>query len=83
MLLAVTKQNLSTPLRVRLPNGATMDSSHTTSLDIPELSEDASVAHVFPAMVNTSLLSVGQVCNEGYSITFKIDGVSIFNSIGK
>jgi hypothetical protein len=39
------------PLRVRLPNGDTMDSSHKAALDIPELSESASVAHVFPAMV--------------------------------
>jgi hypothetical protein len=60
-----------------------MESIHTASLDIPELSEAASVAHVFPAMVNNSQLSVGQLCNEGYSVTFKIDGVTIFNSIGK
>jgi hypothetical protein len=66
------------PLRVRLPNGDTMDSTHTASLDIPELSEAASVAHVFPSMVNNSLLSVGQLCNEGYYVTFKIDSVTIF-----
>jgi hypothetical protein len=60
-----------------------MDSTHTSSLDIPELSEAASVAHVSPSMVNNSLLSVGQLCNEGYSVTFKIDGVRIFKSIGK
>jgi hypothetical protein len=71
------------PLRVRLPNGATMESTHTSSLDIPELSAAATVAHVFTAMVNTSLLSAGQICNEGYYVTFKIDGVTIFNKIGK
>jgi hypothetical protein len=59
-----------------------MDSSHTAALDIPELSEAASVAHVFPAMTNNSLLSVGQLCNEGYYVTFKLDGVTIFNSRG-
>jgi hypothetical protein len=66
-----------------LPNGAIMDSIHTTSLDIPEISKAASVEHVFPAMVNKSLLSLGKLCNEGYSVTFKIDGLTIFNSIGK
>jgi hypothetical protein len=71
------------PLQVRLPNGATMDSTHTESLDIPELSATAAVAHVFPAMANKSLLSVGQLCNEGYSVTFTIDNVTIFNNIGK
>jgi hypothetical protein len=52
-------------------------------LDIPELSEAASIAHVSPSMANNSLLSVGQLCNEGYHVTFKIDGVTIFNSGGK
>jgi hypothetical protein len=31
-------------------------------------------------MVNHSLLSVGQLCNEGYSVTFRIDAVTIYNS---
>jgi hypothetical protein len=70
------------PLRVRLPNGDTMDSSHTAALDILELSEAASVAHVLPAMANNSLLSVGQLCNKGYYVTFKLYGVTIFNSKG-
>jgi hypothetical protein len=53
------------PLTVRLSNGATMESSHTDELNIPELSAAASVAHVLPGMANHSLLSVGQLCNEG------------------
>jgi hypothetical protein len=48
-------------------------------LDIPELSEDASLAHVFPAMANNALLSVVQLCNEGYDVIFKICGITIFN----
>jgi hypothetical protein len=42
-----------------------MDSYHTTELDIPELNADASKAHVFQGMANHSLLSVGQLCDEG------------------
>jgi hypothetical protein len=41
---------------VRLPNGATMESSHAAELDIPELNAAASKAHVFPGMANHSLL---------------------------
>jgi hypothetical protein len=52
-------------------------------MEVPELSEAASVAHVFPGMANHCLLSVGQLCNEGYYITFRIDGVTIYNSTGK
>jgi hypothetical protein len=53
---------------VRLPNGATMESSHTAELDIPELNSAASKAHVFPGMAHHSLLSVGQLCDEGCNV---------------
>jgi hypothetical protein len=66
-----------------LPNGETMDSTHTASLGIPELSEASSVSHVFSDMANHSLLSLGQICNEGYCITFGVDGVTIYNSTSK
>jgi hypothetical protein len=65
---------------VRLPNGATMESSHTAELVIPELNAAASKAHVFPGMANHSLLSVGQLCDEGYIVTFKHASVTICDS---
>jgi hypothetical protein len=65
---------------VRLPNGATMESSHTAELDIPELNAAASNAHVFPGMDNHSLISVGQLCDEGYIVTFKQAAVTICDS---
>jgi hypothetical protein len=68
------------PLTVRLPNGATMESSHTSDLDIPELNSAASKAHVSPGMEHHSLLSVGQLCDEGYIVTFQRDTVTICNS---
>jgi hypothetical protein len=68
------------PLTVRLPNGATMESSHTADLDIPGLNDAASKAHVFPGMAHHSLLSVGQLCDEGYIVTFQRDTVTIYNS---
>jgi hypothetical protein len=57
----LNKVKSRTPLTVRLPNGATMESYHTAELDIPELNDDASKAHVFPGMANHSLLSVGKL----------------------
>jgi hypothetical protein len=68
------------PLTVRLPNRATMDSSHTADLYIPRLSTAASKAHVSPGMAHHSLLSVGQLCDEGYIVTFQQDTVTICNS---
>jgi hypothetical protein len=73
----LNKVKSKTPLTVRLPNGDTMDSSHTAELNIPELKAAASVAHVFPGMANHSLLLVGQLCNEGYIVTFRNDSVTI------
>ena len=68
------------PLKVRMPNGNTMDSTHTALLCIPDLSEASSLAHVSPGMAKNSLLSVGQLYKEGYYVTFNIYGVKIFNS---
>jgi hypothetical protein len=68
------------PLTVRLPNGATMESSHAADLDIPELSAAASKAHVFPGMAHHSLLLLGQLYDEGYIVTFRQDKVTICNS---
>jgi hypothetical protein len=65
---------------VRLPNGATMESSHTADLDIPELNAAASKAHVLSGMAHHSLLSVGQLCDKGYIVTFQRDTVTICNS---
>jgi hypothetical protein len=57
-----------------------MESSQTAELDIPGLNAAASKAHVFPGMAHHSLLSVGQLCEEGYIVTFNQDTVTICNS---
>jgi hypothetical protein len=78
--LCLNKVRSRTPLTVRLPNGVTMESSHTAELDIPELNADAFKAHVHPGIDNHSFLSVGQLCDEGYIVTFKQDEVTICDS---
>jgi hypothetical protein len=57
-----------------------MESSHTAELEIPELNAAASKAHVFPGMANHYLLSVGQLCDKGYIVTFKQALVTICDS---
>jgi hypothetical protein len=78
--LCLNKVISRTPLTVRLPNGATMESSHTAELDIPELNAAASKSHVFPGIDNHSLISVGQLCYEGYIVAFKHASVIVCNS---
>jgi hypothetical protein len=63
----LNKVKSQNPLTVRLPNGATMDSSNAA----------ASIAHVLPGMANHSLISFGQLCNKGYTVTFKNTLVTI------
>jgi hypothetical protein len=62
---------------IRLPNGDTMESSHTAELNIPELKADASIARVFYGMANHYLLYFGKLCKEGYIFTFKNASVTI------
>jgi hypothetical protein len=83
MHLPRTKSNIKNPFCVHLSNGDTMDSPHTSSLDIPELSQAASIAHILPGIANHYLLSVGQLCNEGYYVTFRIATFTIYNSTRK
>jgi hypothetical protein len=76
----LNKVKYQTPLTVRLPNGATMESSHAVNLDIPELNAPASKAHVLPGKADHYLLSVGQLCDEGYIVTLKNASVTVCNS---
>jgi hypothetical protein len=46
------------------------------------IKKSASTAQVFPVMANHYLLLVGQLCNEGYTVTFRIESVTIHNSQG-
>jgi hypothetical protein len=44
------------------------------------LNKAAYFAHVLPGMANHSLLYVGKLCNEGYTVTFRNASVTICNS---
>jgi hypothetical protein len=56
-----------------------MKSTHTATLDIPQLSKSEEAVHIFPAMENNSLLSVGQLCDKGYFVSFSRDEVKILD----
>ena len=56
-------------IKVLLPNGDTMQSTHTTTLPI-NLPQSARTAHVFPSLASGSLLSVGKLCDEGCTAVF-------------
>ena len=47
-----------------------MRSSHTCLLPTPQLSHAARKAHILPAMNNRALISVGQLCDDGFRVNF-------------
>ena len=59
-----------TPLRVRLPDGGQVSSSHTCDLDLPALPAKACIAHIIPGLASHSLLSVVKLCNAGCAVEF-------------
>ena len=62
------------PPRVALPNGDTVQSTHTCTLALPQLPEKARHGHIISGLAAYSLLSVVKLCNAGCDITFtKVD----------
>jgi hypothetical protein len=57
-------------LIARLPNGDKVQSTHTCTLDLPDLPADARAAHIIPGLASHSLLSVVTMCNAGCTVTF-------------
>jgi hypothetical protein len=68
-----------TPLEVRLPNGATIASTHTTTLNMPYLPYAAIMARILPGLAQHSLLSVGKMCDSGCAVTFTATKVTVIN----
>jgi hypothetical protein len=60
-----------------MPNGTTIQSSHTCNLLLTDLSHQARQAHIFPGLVHNSLISVGQLCDNECSVTFTQDHVTV------
>ena len=57
-------------ISVRLPNGETMQSNHMALLPFPQMTISARRAHVFPALQNKALLSIGQFCDSNFTAFF-------------
>jgi hypothetical protein len=65
------------PIVVNLPDGSTIESTHTCTIDLPGLPEAARTAHIFPALADHSLLSVGQICDAECQVEFTATHVNI------
>jgi hypothetical protein len=75
------KQPATRPLQVKLPNVHTIDSTHTCELNLPGLLPlQARKAHLFPALTGHSLLSVGELCDQGCDVTLATDSVVVIHN---
>jgi hypothetical protein len=78
-----SKKVAKTPIQVTLPDGAPVKSSHTCDLILPQLPETAKKAHVIPGLSTSSLLSVGQLVDADFSVTFDKTKVQILHKKAK
>jgi hypothetical protein len=79
----INKVVAETPLEVRLPNGATIAPTHTATFNMPSLPHAAIQAHILPGLAQHSLLSVGQMCDSGCTVTFTATKVTVTNGGSK
>jgi hypothetical protein len=60
-----------------MPNGTMIQSSHTCDLLLTYLPPQARNAHILPGLVHNSLISVGQLCDNGCNVTFTQEQVTV------
>jgi hypothetical protein len=70
-------QSVSDGIFVMLPNGDRIQASHTALLPLPQLPLAARHAHIFPALRNRALLSIGQFCDSGFEAIFTANHVTL------
>jgi hypothetical protein len=69
-----------TSLHVNLPDGSTIQSSHSAKFNLPGLPPAAMECHIFPALASGSLLSVDQLCStNGCDVKFSNQQVKILH----
>ena len=62
---------------VTLPDGNTMKATHSTSLQLPQLSPNGNLVHLFPQLKSANLISIGQLCDDGCMVVFHKDLVLV------
>jgi hypothetical protein len=76
----ISKRSAHIPLSVNMPNGTSIQSSHTCDLLLTEFPPQARKSHILPGLVHSSLISVGQLCDNGCDVTFNKDTFSVMNN---
>lgn len=64
------KRKADQPLNVTLLDGKVIQSTHVGNLNLPGLSDAATLAHVDPGLTHSSLLSIKQLCDNSCHVLF-------------
>jgi hypothetical protein len=75
-----TKKLTVTPINVTLPDGASIQSTHTCELLLPQLPLASTKAHIIPGLATSSLLSVGQLVDANCSVKFDRTSVEVLHN---
>lgn len=73
------KHTAAVPLRAITADGGTLISTHEGRLPLDGISREASLAHVMPGL-QTNLVSLGQLCNDGLDIVLTRDDLRAYPS---
>lgn len=65
---------------MQLPNGSTIASTHTGTLQLPNVPTAACQADILPSLRSGSLVSIGKLCDHGCTAVFSKDKVEIHNA---
>jgi hypothetical protein len=77
------KQAPNTSIQVTLPDAASIQSSHTCDLILPQLPDTVKKAHDIPGISTSSLLLVGQLVDANCSVTFDKSTVQVLHKNAK
>ena len=66
------------PLKINLPDGDCLTSTHTCTLDIPWLPNESKEAHIVPGLAHASLISIKILCDSGCKFTYDNDECRVY-----
>ena len=58
------------PIKITMPDGDTIESTHTCNLNIPWMPEEMTRAHIVPGLAHSSLISIKQMVDHGAKVVY-------------
>jgi hypothetical protein len=74
----INKQPVVKPLKIKLPDGNFIESTHTCNLNIPWLPTSVTEAHIVPGLQHSSLISTRKFCDAGCKVIFETEECKVF-----